>query len=144
MVVFDYPCDTSIKYIKRLIGLPGDEIIYQDKQLTVNGISVKSKYESVYKNPKQYGSHVYLEILDDRDHNLLLTPSRRGREGTFTVPEGHYYFMGDNRDNSVDSRYECPGLYPEITLSVQPPEYGLIGILALFLSGIELAIRLSN
>ena len=112
VVVFDYPCDTSIKYIKRLIGLPGDEIIYQDKQLTVNGVSVKSKYESVYKNPKQYGSHVYLEILDDRDHNLLLTPSRRGREGTFAVPEGHYYFMGDNRDNSVDSRYECPGFVP--------------------------------
>ena len=90
--------------------MPGDEIIYKNKQLTVNGVSVKSKYESVYKNPKQYGSHVYLETLDDKDHNLLLIPSsRRGREGTFTVPEGHYYFMGDNRDNSTDSRYECPG-----------------------------------
>ena len=109
VVVFLYPCDPSIKYIKRLVGLPGDEITYNNKELTINGIKVKSKYQTVYKDPKQYGSHVYEEIIDEGNHSLLLTPSRRGREGSFSVPDGHYFFMGDNRDNSRDSRYECPG-----------------------------------
>ena len=112
VVVFLYPCDPSIKYIKRLVGLPGDEITYNNKELTINGIKVKSKYQTVYKDPKQYGSHVYEEIIDEGNHSLLLTPSRRGREGSFSVPDGHYFFMGDNRDNSRDSRYECPGFVP--------------------------------
>ena len=112
VVVFDYPCDRDIKYIKRLIGLPGDEIVYKNKQITINGQSIKSTYDSVYKNPKQYGSHVYKESIDENEHQLLLTPSRKGKEGIFKVPEDHYFVMGDNRDNSSDSRYECPGFVP--------------------------------
>ena len=109
VVVFLFPCDPSIKYIKRLVGLPGDEINYNNKELTINGTKVKSKYQSVFKDPKQYGSHVYEETFDEGNHSLLLIPSRRGREGSFSVPDGQYFFMGDNRDNSKDSRYECPG-----------------------------------
>ena len=109
VVVFLFPCDPSIKYIKRLVGLPGDEISYNNKELTINGTKVKSKYQSVFKDPKQYGSHVYEETFDEGNHSLLLIPSRRGREGSFSVPDGQYFFMGDNRDNSKDSRYECPG-----------------------------------
>ena len=106
VVVFLFPCDPSIKYIKRLVGLPGDEINYNNKELTINGTKVKSKYQSVFKDPKQYGSHVYEETFDEGNHSLLLIPSRRGREGSFSVPDGQYFFMGDNRDNSKDSRYE--------------------------------------
>ena len=109
VVVFLFPCDPSIKYIKRLVGLPGDEINYNNKELTINGTKVKSKYQSVFKDPKQYGSHIYEETFDGENHSLLLIPSRRGREGSFTVPDGQYFYMGDNRDNSKDSRYECPG-----------------------------------
>ena len=103
VVVFLFPCDPSIKYIKRLVGLPGDEISYNNKELTINGTKVKSKYQSVFKDPKQYGSHVYEETFDEGNHSLLLIPSRRGREGSFSVPDGQYFFMGDNRDNSKDS-----------------------------------------
>jgi signal peptidase I len=112
VLVFDFPCDRDIKYIKRLVGLPGDEVVYRNKQLKINGESIISSYDSVFKDPKQYGSHVYNETIDGIDHRLLLTPSRRGREGTYTVPEGTYFVMGDNRDNSTDSRFECPGFVP--------------------------------
>ena len=112
VLVFDFPCDRDIKYIKRLIGLPGDEITYRNKQLTINGKSIISSYDSVFKDLKQYGSHVYNESINGIDHQLLLTPSRRGREGIYTVPEGSYFVMGDNRDNSTDSRFDCPGFVP--------------------------------
>ena len=90
VLVFDFPCDRDIKYIKRLIGLPGDEIAYRNKQLTINGESIISSYDSVFKDPKQYGSHVYNEAINGIDHQLLLTPSRRGREGVYTVPAVSY------------------------------------------------------
>jgi len=132
VLVFDFPCDRDIKYIKRLVGLPGDEVVYRNKQLKINGESIISSYDSVFKDPKQYGSHVYNETIDGIDHRLLLTPSRRGREGTYTVPEGTYFVMGDNRDNSTDSRFECPGFVPVIMLSDQPLEYGSIGDFSTF------------
>jgi signal peptidase I len=112
VVVFDYPCDTSIKYIKRLIGLPGDEISYKNKQIKINGDLLANKFQYVYKNTKQYGAHVYEESIGKNTHLALLTPSRRGKEGVFEVPKGHYFFMGDNRDNSKDGRYDCPGYVP--------------------------------
>ncbi len=71
VVVFDFPCDRDIKYIKRLIGLPGDEITYKNKQLTINGESIISSYDSVFRDPKQYGSHVYNEVINEIDHRLL-------------------------------------------------------------------------
>ena len=112
VVVFDFPCDTSIKYIKRLIGLPGDEVSYKNKQIKINGELLPNKFQYVYKNTKQYGAHVYEESIGKNSHLALLTPSRRGKEGVFDVPEGHYFFMGDNRDNSKDGRYDCPGFVP--------------------------------
>jgi len=112
VVVFNFPCDPSIKYIKRLVGLPGDEIVYKDKQLLINDELMPYRFQEVFKHPRQYGSHIYQENFRDEQHQILIAPSRRGVEGEYTVPEGHYFMMGDNRDNSMDSRYDCPGFVP--------------------------------
>ena len=112
VVVFNFPCDISIKYIKRLVGLPGDEIVYRDKQLFINGELMPYRFQEVYRHPRQYGAHIYQENFKEEQHQILITPSRRNLEGEYTVPEGHYYVMGDNRDNSKDSRYDCPGFVP--------------------------------
>ena len=104
VVVFLFPCDPSIKYIKRLVGLPGDEISYNNKELTINGTKVKSKYQSAFKDHKQYGYHVYEETLDEGIHHLLLISSRRGREGSFSVTYVQFFIMGDSRENRKDSR----------------------------------------
>lgn len=105
--VFHYPKDPSIDYIKRVIGLPGDEIRYEAKELFVNGELISKKFTDNYlynmndfqvANAKEYvetlGSHEYSILIHDLPDN----------DYQFTVPAGHYLAMGDNRDNSSDSR----------------------------------------
>ena len=116
--VFHYPPDPSIDYIKRVVGLPGDKILYQDKQLYING----QKLDMTYLNDYTYESaglnqvHAkrFKEQLGDVQHDVLLEEDSMSREGAFEVPAGHYFAMGDNRDNSRDSRYW--GFVPEQNL----------------------------
>ncbi|ROR32129.1 signal peptidase I [Inmirania thermothiophila] len=109
VVVFRYPRDPSVDYIKRVVGLPGDRIEYRDKQLYVNGRAVPRRYVGEYEN----GARRYRERLDGREHDILLDPYPAPlrypclRDGAYVVPEGHYFVMGDNRDNSNDSRFWC-------------------------------------
>lgn len=106
VVVFRYPRDPSIDYIKRVVGLPGDHIAYYNKVLYVNGKPIKREYVSVYAGPGEENSATeYVEKLDSKNHSMLLIPSRPGHDVEYVVPEGHYFMMGDNRDNSNDSRY---------------------------------------
>ena len=116
VVVFNLPSDPSIKYIKRLVGLPGDKVIYRDKQISINGELIPNKYQSVYKHPRQYGAHVYEEDFAGKKHLMLLVPTKKGLEGQYTVPSDHYFLMGDNRDNSKDSRYSSPGFVSDTYL----------------------------
>jgi signal peptidase I len=113
VVVFRLPAQPSINYIKRLVGLPGDVVRYQNRRLYINGEIVETKALGQYPAEEQQGSLLYTEQLGDAEHELLLMTGRRSLEGTFVVPQGHYFMMGDNRDNSKDSRYQGVGIIPE-------------------------------
>ena len=135
--VFHYPPEPTIDYIKRVVGVPGDTIQYQDKQLIVNGKKLQVTFISDYNYKMSYkdidGSNQEnsmtaqqsTEQLVDVNHDILVhdIPNQypSGSLGeqlqngeTITVPAGHYFAMGDNRDNSADSRVW--GFVPEHNL----------------------------
>ncbi len=113
VVVFKLPSNPSTNYIKRLVGLPGDTIRYEKKRLYINDVLVSREIDGEYTGGGQPDSLRATEILGSHEHDILLMKNRRSREGTYVVPPGHYFMMGDNRDNSKDSRYQGVGLIPD-------------------------------
>lgn len=111
IVVFHHPLE-RVDYIKRIIGVPGDKVVYENKRLTVNGEPVK--YQALPERFVASGqaSEVYEEELNETKHKILINPDwlQEGR-GVWIVPPGQYFVMGDNRDNSNDSRVW--GMVPE-------------------------------
>jgi signal peptidase I len=118
VVVFRLPSDPDVNYIKRVVGLPGDVVQYDQgsKRLTINGQDIPMEPLGEYAGDS--GIVLAREQLGAHDHQVLLTKGTLSRGGTYTVPEDHYFVMGDNRDNSRDSRF--PGVE-------YIPEYRLVG-----------------
>lgn len=121
--VFRFPEDKSIDFIKRVVGVPGDVLEYKRKVLYVNGKPQQQQkigiFEGVGAGKVETGDYHLNERLGDVEHQILVNPGRELRcpylaTGPVTVPEGHYFAMGDNRDNSRDSR--CWGFVPEENL----------------------------
>jgi signal peptidase I len=93
IIVFKYPNDMSKDYVKRLIGLPGETLEIKDRQVHINGEPIEEKYK-VHEQTRASGQQSYYSYEDSIQDNY----------GPVTIPSGHVFAMGDNRDNSQDSR----------------------------------------
>lgn len=123
VIVFKMPSDNKTDYIKRLIGLPGDKVQMKEGRLYINGERVERKSEGEYVMRDEAGKAMrfekYTEILPNGVQHPILEVSDTGvfdDTEEFTVPEDHFFMMGDNRDNSLDSRSVKVGFVPKNNL----------------------------
>ena len=149
VVVFRLPDDPSINYIKRVVGLPGDRIVFNQQSLTINGETVPLERDTGQplevvrdsRRNRNISMERWTEILGEREHAILISDSSYSvRDGEYIVPDGAYFMMGDNRNNSTDSRFigavperflvgEATLIWMHVDLSdgLEWPDWGRIG-----------------
>jgi signal peptidase I len=115
VVVFRLPANPKVNYVKRVVGLPGDVVEYDppNKRITINGQLVPIEMAGPYE--EEPGTQLGWEQLGEHRHRVLLIPGARPSPGgKYVVPAGHYFVMGDHRDNSEDGRFrDAVGFVPE-------------------------------
>ena len=106
IAVFRWPPDPSFDYIKRVVGEPGDHVVYHNKVLTINGQEMKQRFVE-YTIDESSGRPVakYEEIINGVKHNIFIRTDVPAIDVDVHVPKNQYFMMGDNRDDSADSRY---------------------------------------
>lgn len=114
VVVFRSPSEPSVNLIKRLIGLPGDHIVVHDNRLFINGTLIPLTPDGEYSGHYGFsGAPLGLERFNTAEHIVMFAPERYAADFEGTVPAGHYFFMGDNRNDSEDSRFPKVGFVPQ-------------------------------
>ncbi len=117
VIVFRLPTDPAVHFIKRLIGLPGDHIVVRNNQVTINGTLTPMQADGFYSGGYGFtGAELALERFAAEPHVIMLAQNRDAKDFDTVVPAGHYFFMGDNRNDSADSRFPLVGLVPERNL----------------------------
>ena len=123
VVIFAFPAEPTVDYVSRVIGLPGDRIQMRDGRLIINGVMVDRQPLITTDIPHEAGVPIYMEHLPGGVvHPIIevLGDSSRGDDSReFLVPDDHYFMMGDNRDNSLDSRFDV-GFVPAENIASRP------------------------
>lgn len=114
VIVFRSTSGPRMNLIKRLVGLPGDHIVVRDNRIAINGTPVSVVPDGRYSGDFGFsGAELKRERLGASEHEIMLVPGWRAVDFEAIVPPGHYFFMGDNRNDSEDSRFADVGFVPD-------------------------------
>jgi signal peptidase I len=116
VIVFRLPAKPSVHYIKRLIGLPGDHVAVRNNRVYVNDSPLALKPDGNFAGSAFAGSELELETIGGRQHVIMLAADLPSTDYDAVVPAGQYFFLGDNRNDSEDSRFGMVGFVPEQNL----------------------------